>query len=183
VAGLAQQPGRRCLLVFTGAAMVLSMFRSSSVVAFSALALLLGACGGGVRAKGSAAIARFLSAAQSDDPKAFEADLDRSALRSDLGEQIAEVGKSRAVDVGGASEFALDRMITPQAVRLVAAQVGPGWPASPSAAQIIPHMKVLDRRHVCLEASANHKCLLSFAQAHDRWVLVGMLFIAPPSSP
>jgi len=163
------------------AAMVRRMFRTGSVVAFSALAFAMAGCGPGVRAQGSAAIAELLRAAQADDGKAFEAGVDRPALRVDLREQLAALGKSRGVDVGGASEFALDRMITPQAVRLTAARVGPGWPATPTAAQVVPHMQVADRAHVCLEEAATRRCLLSFAQRDGAWRLVGMRFTPPPS--
>jgi len=140
-------------------------------------------CGPGVRAKDSAAIASFLAVVQRDDDRAFEAGVDRPALRADLREQLAELGRTRGVDVGGASEFALDRMITPQAVRAAAARVGPGWPATPTAAQVIPHMKVADRRHVCLEEAATHRCLLSFARRDDVWRLVGLQFAPPPAEP
>jgi hypothetical protein len=157
------------------------MVRKGPVVAFSALALLMAACGPGVRAKGSAAIASFLAVVQRDDPRAFEAGVDRPALRADLREQLAELGRTRGVDVGGASEFALDRMITPQAVRAAAARVGPGWPAAPTAAQVVPHMKVVDRAHVCLEEAASRRCLLSFAQRDGAWRLAGMRFTPPPS--
>src|SRR5437016_413755 len=120
--------------------MVRRMLRKGSVTALSALACLLAACGPGVRADGSAAISRFLAAAQGDDRKAFEAALDRPAVRADLTAQVAELGRSRGVDVdGGASEFAMDRMITPQTVGLAAARTAPGWPATPTAAQIVPH--------------------------------------------
>jgi hypothetical protein len=162
--------------------MVRGMLRKGPAVSFFAFALLLSACGPGVRAKGSAAIAGFLATTQADDRKAFEAGLDRPALRSDLGDQLAALGRSRAVDVGGASEFALDRMISPQAVRLTAARVAPNWPATPSAAQIVPHMKVAGRDHVCLEDAASRRCLLTFAQQHGSWRLVGMLFTPPPTS-
>ncbi len=158
------------------------MFRKGSVIALGALALVLNGCSGGVRAKGSQAIANFLGAVQREDSKAFEAALDRPTLRSDLGDQLADVGKSRAVDVGEASEFALDRMITPQAVRLTSTRVAPGWSVAPTAAQIVPHMKAQDRRHVCLEEAATRRCLLSFAQEDGVWRLVGMQ-IAPPSGP
>ncbi len=157
------------------------MFRKGPVIAFGALALVLSACGG-VRARGSEAIANVFSAVQRQDHKAFEAALDRSKLRSDLGDQLTEVGRSRAVDVGAASEFALDRMITPQAIRLTAARIAPGWPQAPTAAQIVAHMKVQDRRHVCLEEAVTRRCLLSFAQEDGVWRLVGMR-MAPPSSP
>jgi len=158
------------------------MFRKGDLVAFSALALLLAACGPGLRAKGSMAIAGFLAAAQREDARAFEAGIDRPALRTDLRGQLAELGRTRGVDVGGASEFALDRMITPKAVRAAAARVAPGWPATPTAAQVLPHMKVADRNHLCLEEAASHRCLLSFAQKDGAWRLVGLQF-TPPEVP
>ncbi len=152
------------------------------VVAFSVLALLLGGCGFGARHSGSAAIAGFLAAAQANDRKAFEAALDRPALRSDLSEQMAEVGKTHEVDVGGPSEFALDRMISPQAIRLTAARVAPGWPATPTAAQIVPHMKARGLNFVCLEEAATKKCLLSFKQESGAWKLAAMAFTPPPAT-
>ena len=146
------------------------------------MAALLSGCGGGVRTKGSTAIASFLTTAQGADRAAFEARVDRPAVRSDLTEQMAEVAKRRAVDVGeGPSEFALDRMITPQAVRVAASRVAPGWPATPTAAQIVPHMKAKDSRHVCLEEAATRRCLLSFTQKDGVWRLTGLQFTPPPA--
>jgi hypothetical protein len=164
-----------------GAAMVRRMHRTGLVVALSALACLLSACGGGVRAKGSAAISAFLAAVQREDGKAFEAGLDRPALRADLRDQLADLGRSHGVDVGGASEFALDRMITPQAVRLTAQRVAPGWPAVPTAAQVVSHMKARDAGHICLEEAASRRCLLTFAREDGAWRLVGMAFTPPPA--
>jgi hypothetical protein len=157
------------------------MHRKGLVVALSALACLMGACGGGVRTKGSAAISAFLGVVQREDRKAFEAGLDRAALRADLRDQLADLGRAHGVDVGGASEFALDRMITPQAVRLTAQRVAPGWPAAPTAAQIIPHMKATDGTHVCLEEAASRRCLLSFTREDGAWRLTGMAFTPPPT--
>lgn len=151
-------------------------------VAFCLLALSLSACGFGARRSGSAAIANFLAAAQKEDRAAFEAALDRPALRSDLSEQLADVGKTHAVDVGGPSEFALDRMISPQAIRLTASRVGPGWPATPTAAQIIPHMKARGLNFVCLEEGTTKKCLLSFKQENGTWKLAAMAFTPPPAA-
>ena len=162
--------------------MVAGMQVKGPAVAFSVLALLLSGCGLGARHSGSAAIASFLAAAQTGDRKAFEAALDRPALRSDLGEQLADVGKTHAVDVGGASEFALDRMISPQAIRLTAARVMPGWPATPPAAQIIPHMKARGLHFVCLESDVSKKCLLSFTQENGTWKLTAMAFTPPPAA-
>jgi hypothetical protein len=163
--------------------MVRGMLRKISAVGFSALTLLLAACGPGLRAQGSAAIAGFLAVAQGDDRRAFEVGVDRPALRTDLSGQLAELGRTRGVDVGAPSEFALDRMITSQAVRAAAAQVAPGWPARPTAAQVLPHMKVIDPSHVCLEEAASRRCLLTFAQEDGAWRLVGLRFIPPTPEP
>jgi hypothetical protein len=83
--------------------------------------------------------------------------------------------------VGGASEFALDRMISPQAIRLTAARVAPGWPAAPTADQIIPHMKARGLHFVCLEEASSKKCLLSFTQENGAWRLTAMAFTPPPA--
>lgn len=145
------------------------------MTALSALALLLSACGLGERSQASKAIAGFLAVVQRDDRDAFEKGVDRRALQSDLRDQLAEMGKSRGMDVdGGASEFALDRMISPQAVRLAAAHIAPGWPPTPTADQVVTHMKVRDSSHVCLEQAATKKCLLDFARRDGVWRLVGM---------
>ena len=152
------------------------------VVVVSLVALSLSGCGFGARRSGSMAIATFLAAVQKDDRAAFEAALDRPALRSDLSEQMAEVGKTHEVDVGGPSEFALDRMISPQAIRLTAARVAPGWPATPSAAQIVPHMKARGLNFVCLEEVSTKKCLLSFTQEGGTWKLTAMAFTPPPAT-
>jgi len=150
------------------------MFRQGPAAAFVLLALALSACSLGERGHASKAIAAFLAAAQRDDKAAFEKGLDRSAVRADLRQQIADLGRARGVDVGGASEFALDRLITPSAVLAVAAGVQPGWPAAPSAEQIVPRMKVRDSIHVCLEAAATKQCLLTFSNHNGAWRLVGM---------
>jgi hypothetical protein len=159
------------------------MFKKGPAIGFSALAVVLTACGGGVRTKGSAAIASFLATVQGDDRAAFEARIDRTALRADLTGQLLDLAKVHAVDVGeGPSEFAVDRMISLPAVRATAAQVAPGWPATPSAAEVVPHLKARDGRHICLEQATTQRCLLSFAQEKGAWKLVGMRF-TPPAPP
>lgn len=165
-----------------------AMHAKGSVVALLALALLLGGCGLDVRADASQGIARFLDAVRRGDRQAFEAAIDRPALRSDLRGQIAEIAKADGVDVGeGPSEFALDRRINPEAFRLVEAKTGEALPMAPTAAQVAILMKVRDRGHVCLEDPAQHRCLLSFAKQGKAWRLVGMqangLKIELPAAP
>lgn len=167
--------------------MVRRMFRKGLVVALSALALLMSACGLDVRADASQGIARFLDAVRRADRQGFEASIDRPALRSDLGGQLAELGRASGVDVGGPSEFALDRMITPDAFSLVEARTGQALPMAPTAAQVALLMTVRDPNHACVDDPATHRCLLSFAKRDGVWRLVGMraidLKIALPPEP
>jgi len=158
------------------------------VVALSALALFMGACGVDVRADASQGVARFLDAVRRGDRQAFEAAIDRRALRADLRDQLAALGRASGVDVdGGPSEFALDRMITPEAFSLVEARTGQALPMAPTAAQVALTMKVRDKSHVCVDDPARHRCLISFAKRDGTWRLVGMqatdLKIALPPEP
>jgi hypothetical protein len=147
--------------------------RAAAVIAIS-MGVLAG-CGLGERGDASRAIAKFLAAADKGDRAAFEAGLDRQALRSDIADQMADLGRTKGLDVGEPpTEFVLDRMINPQAVRQAAARAAPNWPAQPTAQQIVPHMKVRDYTHVCLEDQATKRCLLTFAKKAGAWRLTGM---------
>jgi len=151
------------------------MLRKSSVAALTALAVLVSGCDIGVRTDAGRAIERFLAAVHNDDRAAFEAAIDRPALRADLSDQLTELARSKGVIVeGGPSEFALDRMITPEAFRLVEAKTGQVLPHAPSAAEIALIMKVRDKSHVCVGDPRKAACTLSFAKRGGAWRLVGM---------
>jgi hypothetical protein len=151
------------------------MFRKSSAVALAALAVSLAGCDIGVRADAAKAIERFLAAVHDDDRAAFEAAVDRKALRSDLSEQLTELARAKGVVVeGGPSEFALDRMISPGAFRIVEAKSGQALGHAPSAAEIALILKVRDKNHVCVGDPGEDRCSLSFAKRAGVWRLVGM---------
>ena len=155
--------------------MVGSMLRRRVPLAAAAVCLLLCGCGIDVRADAAQGIARFLDAVRRDDHKAFEATIDRAALRSDLRDQLAELGRAKDLDIeGGPSEFALDRMITPEAFRLVSARSGQPVPMAPTAAQVALLMTVKDKAHVCLGDAAGQHCALAFAKRRGGWRLTGM---------
>lgn len=151
--------------------------------------MLLAGCGPlgsglGERGDASRAIAKFLVAADKGDRAAFEAGLDRKALRADLADQMAEVGRSKGLDIGEApTEFVLDRLISPSAVRQAAARTAPNWPAEPTAQQVVPRMKVRDLTHVCLEEQATKRCLLTFARTDGAWRLIAMPASAAHAQP
>jgi len=155
--------------------MVARMLRRRVSLAAATLCLVLSACGLDVRTDAAQGIARFLDAVRRDDHKAFEASIDRRLLRNDLRDQLADLGRSKDIDIdGGPSEFALDRMITPEAFRLVSAHTGQPMPIAPTSAQVALLMTVQDKRHVCLGDAAGQRCALSFAKEGRSWRLVGM---------
>ncbi|HEX4711092.1 MAG TPA: hypothetical protein VH222_11615 [Phenylobacterium sp.] len=144
-------------------------------VALSALAMVVGGCGVDARADAANGIATFLDAVRRGDQPAFEAALDRPALRSDLRDQLTALGRANGVDVnGGPSDFALDRMITPEAFRLVEAHTGQALPMAPTAAQVALSMALRDPNHACVQDLGKARCLLSFAKQNGVWRLVGM---------
>jgi hypothetical protein len=173
--GPAQLACRSRLLLWAAQPMVRAMFRRGVPVAASILALTLSACGIDVRADAAQGIARFLDAVRRDDRKAFEVAIDRPALRADLRDQLADLGRAKGIDIeGGPSEFALDRMITPEAFRLVSARNGEPVPFAPSAAQVALLMTVKDKAHVCLGDAAGQRCALAFAKRGGTWRLTAM---------
>lgn len=165
------------------------MLRTGETAAVLGILLLLTGCGPlgwglGERGDASRAIAKFLAAADKDDRPAFEAGLDRKALRADLADQMADVGRSKGLDIAEApTEFVLDRLVSPPAVRQAAARITPNWPAEPTPAQVTPHMKVLDLTHVCVEEQATKRCLLTFAKHDGVWRLVAMPAAAAHAQP
>ena len=73
--------------------MVRRMSKSGPAAAFLAIVCALSACSLDVRADASQGIARFFDAVHRGDRKAFEAAIDRPALRADLRAQLAELGR------------------------------------------------------------------------------------------
>jgi len=140
--------------------------------------LALGLCGcGESSSKGAAESAtRLLTAAFAGDRAAFEREIDRAAVRDDLRRQMTELAKATALDVeGGPSDFALDRMIGPDALTLVRAGTGEALTAAPTATQVAALVKVVDDKHACLrDAEAPGRCLLTFSKDRNGWRLVGM---------
>jgi hypothetical protein len=156
--------------------MVGRMTGKLSVACAVALAVMLSGCGWGAGGDAARGIAGFLAAAHRGDQTAFEAGLDRRALRSDLHDQIAELGRGQALDVdGGPSEFMLDRRITPKAVLQAEAHTGYTAAAAPTAAQVKPLLRVHDGRHACLSAPGPEHCVLSFTREKGAWRLTAML--------
>lgn len=165
--------------------MVRPMVRKLSVAAVAALMVVAQGCARKPEKREETTAAQaLLASAWSEDASGFEAVIDRTALRADLRQQLLQVAQANALAIeGGASDAALDRMITPHAFRLVQAQTGAPLPAAPSLAQTAALMKPLGKDRVCLhDQTPEQTCLLTFARVKDAWRLVAMApagFIIP----
>ena len=122
-----------------------------------------------------------MAAAIAGDRVAFEAEIDRGAVRDDLRRQLVALGQQQGVEVaGGPSDFALDRMIGPRAFRLVRADTGEAIVAAPSPGELAKRLRSLGNKRACLPApQAADRCLLTFAKVKDGWRLVGMQAMGP----
>lgn len=151
-----------------------AMIRTFCLIAVATLGLA--GCGGAAPKGAAESAGRLLAAAVHGDRVAFEAEIDRAAVRDDVRRQVADMARPIALDVeGGPSEFALDRMIGPDALRLVRADTGEVLTQAPTAGQVARLMKGLDSRHACLrDAAVPDRCLLTFAKIKGDWRLVGM---------
>lgn len=171
--------------------MVRRMDRWVRAAALAALVLSISGCGKASKgADATTAAQALLAAVQTGDAKAFEAHLDRPALRADLRGQLQAVARENGLDVaGGAADFALDRMITPDAFHLVSSQDGAALATPPSRAQIAPLMTATGKDRACLHAiGAPQQCLLTFARSDAGWRLVAMpasdlRIVVPPAPP
>jgi hypothetical protein len=157
--------------------MVAPMVRKLWVAALAALVLSAQGCARKPSQSGAADTAQaLLTAAWTGDAKGFEAAIDRPAVRADLRRQLMQVAQANTLSVeGGASDAALDRMITPDSFRMVEANTGQPLPAAPSRGQAGALLKPLAKDRACVTAQApDPTCLLTFAKEKGGWRLVGM---------
>ncbi|CAN7147403.1 hypothetical protein LJR219_000044 [Phenylobacterium sp. LjRoot219] len=153
------------------------MVRKLSVAAVAALVVMAQGCARKPEARAeTGAVQALLASAWSGDTSGFEAVIDRTALRADLRQQLLQVAQANMLAVeGGASDAALDRMITPFAFRLVEAHTGAPLTRAPSRAQTAALLKSLGKDRVCLhDQTPQQLCLLTFARVKDVWRLVAM---------
>jgi len=153
------------------------MVRKLSLAAVAALMVFAQGCARKPEQRAETkSVQALLASAWSEDPRGFEAMIDRTALRADLRGQLLKVAQANMLAVeGGASDAALDRMITPHAFRLVQAQTGAPLPAAPTLEQTAALLKPLGKDRVCLhDQTPQQTCLLTFARVKNQWRLVGM---------
>ncbi|HEY3695439.1 DUF2939 domain-containing protein [Phenylobacterium sp.] len=145
--------------------------------AAAALAIGLSACGD-ARQAAAPDVRKFLAAVAGDDRMAFEARIDRPAVRADLKGQLLAVPEVRALqdqlgdDTG---DVAADKMISPESFRLLRVGAGQLPGKSASAHEIAGRLRVLAPERVCLrDETARDRCLLTFARQGGAWKLVAL---------
>jgi hypothetical protein len=146
-------------------------------VAAVALGLAVAGCGVGVKGDAAADIAAFLKAARVGDRSTFEAHLDRSLTRDDLRAQLQELPGVRDLQAQlgeTMGEGALDRLISPDAVRRLQATADPTL-SGEDPAQLKPVLKAVGKGRVCVrDREVKERCLLTFEEVDKTWKLVGM---------
>jgi hypothetical protein len=154
------------------------------ILAVLALSLSLGACASAQKLGAANDVHALLVAIRDDDQAAFEAHVDRPALRRELEARMAdELDRSKAdgrLKLLGAllaptvAKVAGDALIQPGTFRMVAAQYGyrPSQPI-PGRFAISTMLRPLDEGRVCAVVKKDGPCLLIFTKEADAWRLSG----------
>lgn len=152
------------------------MIRSRAAIA--GLALILAGCGMGERRDAAKDVAAFLEAARTGDRAAFEARIDREAVRADVKAQLLENPQVKALQsqLGDAvGEKAVNRMISPEAFQAVRASPALALPQTPQVKDIEARLKSAGKGRVCFkDREVAERCLMTFERVGKAWKLVGL---------
>ncbi len=125
----------------------------------------------------------FLQAVKDNDRAAFEAHIDRPALRRQLrgqvGKAVAGAGFAGAdVDAflgGHAGDALVDQLIAPETFRIVWVRSGVSPERIPSAAELLPLLRVEGPDSACLhDLKRPDRCALTFHKEAAGWKLAGV---------
>lgn len=137
----------------------------------------LAGCGLDTRYEAASDVRNMLTAAQTGDAEAFEAHIDRARLKESVREQVMQNARAQGIEVGGGpSDAALDRMIAPDAFRLVKLSDGGAVPETPSQAEIALMLDI-EGRTACLRQPGSDDsaaCLMAFEKQGQTWKLVAV---------
>lgn len=158
------------------------MKRALTLLTF-AVALSLGACATLQQYEAAGDIRAFLLAIRDTDQAAFDAHIDRPALKAQIRERlIAYVMQRRdagglavfgAALAGPIADYAVDHLAQPQVFLAVAEAEGysPDQPV-PNAAFLTPLIKPIDANRACVSQKAGGPCVLVFRKEDEAWKLI-----------
>jgi hypothetical protein len=151
-------------------------------VLIALVTLALSACGTVTRYDAAGDIHALLVAIRDNDRQAFDAHVDRPALKAQMKSRLTETAIQRggafggavAQMLGGVSDALVDAALQPQVFLAVAETKGyrPSKPL-PSRVAITGSLRYLEGDRVCVVDKKDGPCLLVFANEGGTWRLVG----------
>jgi hypothetical protein len=153
------------------------MTKMVRTLVIAVLAAALAACASVQRLDAAQDVHALLIAIRDNDQAAFDAHVDRPALKQDLTAKLNQRIDKRLrgwASVLGPSvaDFASETLVQPQVFKLVAKQYGytPETPI-PNVIEIAGALKPLDDSHVCAVTKKGGPCLMTFAKEQGVWKL------------
>lgn len=156
---------------------------SMPLLAAAALALCLAGCASVTRVDAAGDVHALLVAIRDNDQTAFEAHIDRPALKAQIESVLVEKARSARMSdslrgvamllAGPAAHAASDAVLRPQVFRAVAEYYGytPDKPI-PGQLAIAASLRAIDGGRVCAARGKSGPCLLTFADEDGTWKLL-----------
>lgn len=147
--------------------------------AILAAALSVASCASVQRLDAANDVHALLLSIRDDDQAAFEAHVDRVALKRDIAAKIETKATQRygglaALLAPGLAEFAGDTLVQPQVFKLVARQYGySDQTRIPNAVAIASALRPLPDGRVCAVKKKDGPCTLIFTKEDGVWKLSG----------
>jgi hypothetical protein len=144
-----------------------------------AIALGLAGCATVQRLDAANDVHALLVSIRDDDRAAFDAHVDRPALKQAIQAKIEQAAAKRYGGLGSLlapslAEFAGDTLVQPQVFRLVAEQYGYSERTRiPGAVELAGALKALPDGRVCATRKKNGACVLVFTREQGVWKLTG----------
>lgn len=144
------------------------------------LAILVQACAGATQLSAGSDIHAFLISIRDDDQAAFDAHIDRPALKAQLRAKLLVDAARRSDELGVLAaaigrpvvDFAVDQLMQPEIFRAAAAEFGysPDRPI-PNTLVIAQALKPIDADHVCVVKKRDGPCIFDFTNEGGTWRL------------
>ncbi len=152
-------------------------------VLLAAAAGLLAACASTARLSAADDIHAFLLAIRDDDKAAFNAHVDRPALKAELQDRLVAEAARQDSGLGALAaalgaplvDVAVDHLVQPEVFRAVAERAGysPSKPL-PGAIQIAEGLRAIDADHVCVARARDAPCIFTFTDEDGVWRLTAI---------
>jgi hypothetical protein len=143
-------------------------------------ALVVQACAATTQLSAGADVHAFLVSIRDDDQAAFDAHVDRAALKAQLrGKLIADAGR-RSDELGALAaavgrplvDFAVDQLVQPEVFRAAAAELGYSADRPiPNTFVIAQALRPIDADHVCVTKKRDGPCIFDFTNEGGTWRL------------